>query len=77
MGGWYCLGLHLFKITLNRVIGYINIGIRALLRVEITIAGSLLAHGRVCKELQGLPTCAANGVTEMELGRDAISGKML
>jgi hypothetical protein len=28
-------------------------------------------HGRFCKKILGLPRCTANGLAEMELGRDS------
>jgi hypothetical protein len=34
-------------------------------------------HGRFCKKILDLPRCAANGITEMELGRDGRRGKAM
>jgi hypothetical protein len=34
-------------------------------------------HGRFCKKILGLPRCVANGMTEMELGRDSRRGKAM
>jgi hypothetical protein len=34
-------------------------------------------HGRFCKKILGLPRCAANGVAEMELGRNSRRGKAM
>lgn len=32
-------------------------------------------HSRFCKQLIGIPNCAANGFAEMELGRESRRGK--
>jgi hypothetical protein len=34
-------------------------------------------HGRFCKKTLGLPRCAVNGMTEMELGTDSRRGKAM
>jgi hypothetical protein len=34
-------------------------------------------HGRMCKKILGIPRFAANGVTELELGRDSRRGKVM
>jgi hypothetical protein len=36
-----------------------------------------LIHGRDCKKILGIPRFAANGVAEVELGRDSRRGKVL
>jgi hypothetical protein len=36
---------------------------------------SAKVHGRFCKKLLGLPRCAANGMAEMELGREQEGGR--
>jgi hypothetical protein len=34
-------------------------------------------HGRMCKKILGIPRFAANGVAELELGRDSRRGKVM
>jgi hypothetical protein len=34
-------------------------------------------HSRFCKKIIGIPNCAANGFTEMELGKESRKGKCL
>jgi hypothetical protein len=36
-----------------------------------------IIHGRLCKKILGISGFAANGVTELELGRDSRRGKVL
>jgi hypothetical protein len=36
-----------------------------------------IIHGRLCKKILRIPRFAANGVAELELGRDSRRGKVL
>jgi hypothetical protein len=36
-----------------------------------------IIHGRLCKKILGIPRFAANGVDELELGRDCRRGNVL
>jgi hypothetical protein len=36
-----------------------------------------IIHGRLCKKILGIPRFSANGVAEVELGRDSRRGKVL
>jgi hypothetical protein len=35
-----------------------------------------IIHGRLCKKFLGIPRFAANGVAQLELGRDSRTGKV-
>jgi hypothetical protein len=36
-----------------------------------------IIHGRLCKKILGIPRFAANGIAEMELGKDSRRSKVL
>jgi hypothetical protein len=36
-----------------------------------------IIHGRFCKKILGIPRFAANGIAELQLGRDSRRGKVL